>query len=95
MSKFTPWTQEQAEKWAEEYFGEDGPGYIGTQTFLAGLAKAAEMIEASPLVRAWNGGTSPLGPHVQWELESWGDGQWEAKLVGVRPIYEEPSDDQA
>lgn len=48
MSKHTPWTQEDAEKWAMESdvvrkatFEDDA-----IAGFLAGMAKAAEMIEA-------------------------------------------------
>ena len=59
--KHTPWTQEQAEKWAKEEtfefhgcFTGDCPhtnvSECGQHFFLAGLAKAAEMIEASPTV---------------------------------------------
>jgi len=56
----TPWTQEQAEKWAEKWWvdfpgdsrvdpmdGETFRGWTEThkQAFIAGLQKAAEMIE--------------------------------------------------
>lgn len=42
MSNHTPWTQEQAEKWAKEKF----VSLAMREAFLAGMAKAAEMIEA-------------------------------------------------
>lgn len=54
MSKHTPWTQEQAEKWADEWMaiplkGADAcipADEMFRGAFLMGLAKAAEMIEA-------------------------------------------------
>jgi len=103
MSKFTPWTKEQAEAWAEEItnplnmsdsqFSEEFrvQKERGKSLFLAGLAKAAEMIEASPTV-------------YRGELDCtdvWIDAPWyppggpEAKLICPQLIEEEPFDDQA
>lgn len=85
----TPWTQEQAEKWAEEWCDKprcaqmnrnDKEWHRHKSTFLAGMAKAAEVIEASPTMYC-----DPFG----WKH---GDGDRQpsahaiAKLVGVRPI---------
>lgn len=91
----TPWTQEQAEKWAEKWWvdfpgdsrvdpmdGETFRGWTEThkQAFIAGLQKAAEMIDACETIKY----TRRNGkPHTgSYEV-------WEAKLVGVRPIEEE------
>ncbi len=88
MSNHTPWTQEDAEKWATEYVREHcypslyqnkREREFARQLFLAGLAKAAEMIEACPTL---------YGDTV---YTSWGEFQnhedtHSAKLVGVRPI---------
>ena len=42
-----PWTNEQAEQWAHECAGSLNP----YRAFLAGLAKAAEIIKACPTVK--------------------------------------------
>ena len=46
MSNHTPWTQEQAEKWAKEKF----VSLAMREAFLAGMAKAAEIVEESKTV---------------------------------------------
>ena len=90
----TPWTREDAEKWAEKWWvdfpgdsrvdpmdGETFRGWTEThkQAFIAGMAKAAEMIEACPTLY---GDTV----YTSWgEFESHEDTH-SAKLVGVRPI---------
>lgn len=77
----TPWSQADAEKWAREYASlEEYPNTVWRrQGFLAGLAKAAEMIEACPTLY---GDTV----YTSWgEFESHEDTH-SAKLVGVRPI---------
>lgn len=68
----TPWTQEQAEKWAMESdvvrkatFEDDA-----IEGFKAGMAKAAEMINEAPTVHI---DRDSVCTHI-------------AKLVGVRPI---------
>jgi len=84
MSNHTPWTQAEAEKLAMESdvvrkatFEDDA-----IAGFLAGMAKAAEMIEACPTLY---GDTV----YTSWgEFESHEDTH-SAKLVGVRPIEEE------
>ena len=66
MSQHTPWSQEEAEKWAKQFWlsfngdervdpgvGETYRGWMATHqaAFLAGLAKAAEFIAKSPTER--------------------------------------------
>lgn len=84
MSKHQPWSQEDAEKWAMESdvvrkatFEDDA-----IAGFLAGMAKAAEMINEAPTV------------YGNTEYKSWGEFQnhedtHSAKLVGVRQVEEE------
>ncbi len=78
MSKHTPWTKEDAEKWAREKFAS----IAMREAFLAGLAKAAEVIEACPNLY------QHLQPDVWCEVpfDSPGLSKKTAKLVGVRPI---------
>lgn len=78
----TPWTKEDAEKWAKECQIEPlGMSAVGKANlrlgFLAGMAKAAEMIEKCETIRY----TLRDGkPHTgSYEL-------FEAYLVGVREI---------
>lgn len=90
----TPWTQEDAEKWAKEEtfefhgcFTGDCPhtevSECGQHFFLAGLAMAAEMIEASPSIYCSKpDGVSELWTHNRCD----GHDTHSAKLVGVRPI---------
>lgn len=80
----TPWSQEDAEKWAMESdvirkatFEDDA-----IEGFKAGMAKAAEMIEACETVY-WNEVNSKL--RIVTKKKSVHDTH-EAKLVGVRPI---------
>ena len=80
--RHTPWTQEQAEKWAMESdvvrkatFEDDA-----IEGFKAGMAKAAEMIEAAPTVHT-NGREPAL-----WSTQKFVTDTHSAKLVGVRPI---------
>lgn len=70
-----PWSQSQAEQWAAEiHDGGESNAYLA---FLAGLAKAAEIIEACETVKfTLRDGKVHTG---SYEL-------YEAKLVGVRPI---------
>lgn len=103
MSKFTPWTREQAEQWQDDAWEKThGPNYGSIEEdffesgFLAGLAKAAEMIEASPTVWGSVGeygstfSTYPPGTFIQE------NNNHQAKLVCPQQIEkEEPSDDQA
>lgn len=100
MSKFTPWTKEQAEQWAKEYWMNvlhmAHPKYCANNSFeyflegwRAALAKAAEMIEASPTVY----GESDRLP---WHNVDFQGSTHQAKLVCAQPIKkEEPSNDQA
>lgn len=81
-----PWTKEQAEKWAHEMAIENGWGSnshekhkVFEMGFLAGLAKAAEIIEASPTVYVRDTSNS-----VKFVLD--GNVTHQAKLVNVRPI---------
>lgn len=85
----TPWTQEQAEKWAHDMAIEKGWGSnahekhkIFESGFLAGLTKAAEMIEECETVY-WNEVNSKL--RIVTKKKSVHDTH-SAKLVGVRPI---------
>jgi len=86
-----PWTQEQAEKWAKECQIEPlGMSAVGKANlrlgFLAGMAKAAEMIEACPTMYGNVGAygstfsTYPPGTFIQE------NNTHSAKLVGVRKI---------
>ena len=78
----TPWTQEDAEKWAMESdvvrkatFEDDA-----IEGFKAGMAKAAEMIEAAPTVYG-NIEEPKWFEHCEKDCDT-----HSAKLVGVRPI---------
>lgn len=85
-----PWTKEQAEQWAEEHaskINSEGSGFWkdARKDFLAGLAKAAEIIEASPTVYGHDGS-------LDWSFEC-NDAEFlelpdthQAKLVGAKPI---------
>ena len=88
----TPWTQEQAEKWARHY--ADSLHTLNCHTskwqnaridFLSGLEKAAEMIDACETV---HGGENNMGT-LSWSTSRMNDDTHSAKLVGVRPIEEE------
>lgn len=74
-----PWTKEQSEKWADEGAFCDRAWRLG---FLAGLAKAAEMIEKCETV---HGGENNMGT-LSWSPSRMNDDTHSAKLVGVRPI---------
>lgn len=89
----TPWTQEDAEKWAMDLAANfKWQGIVNRLRtlnmayrlgFLAGLAKAAEMIEASSSIYCSKpDGVSELWTHNRCE----GHDTHSAKLVGVRPI---------
>ena len=108
MSKFTPWTKEQAEQWARECAdmiyrcADPQQGNPAEQVdplrfaFLAGLAKAAEMIEASPTVWGSVGEYGSTFSTYQPGTFIQENNTHKAKLVGAQPIEkEEPSDDQA
>jgi hypothetical protein len=88
MSKFTPWSQEQAEDLAREYSSKELSSYESVnqhdkiqRAVLWGLAKAAEMIEACETVFV-----TPKYTDVDHD-PSWHHTH-QAKLVGVRPIEE-------
>lgn len=83
-----PWTQEQVEKWADLYVDETLCGEPINEdhchsAFLAGLAKAAEMIEACPTMYGSHIG-DPINRY--WESTRASCDTHSAKLVGVRPI---------
>lgn len=83
----TPWTKEDAEKWAKECQIEPlGMSAVGKANlrlgFLAGMAKAAEMIEKCETV---HGGENNMGT-LSWSPSRMNDDTYSAKLVGVRPI---------
>lgn len=90
----TPWTQEDVEKWAMESevvrkatFEDDA-----IEGFKAGMAKAAEMIEAAPTVYGETtivqyGREVPTGNWTETRIDTYDTHS--AKLVGVRPIEEE------
>ena len=75
-----PWTKEMAEQWAEEIVvnaADTSWGVAYSTGFLAGLAKAAEMIEACETVKfTLRDGKIHTGSYDLYE----------AKLVGVRPV---------
>lgn len=82
MSKHAPWTKEQAEQWAKEWTEstfKKNSAIHSDDAYLAGLAKAAEMINEAPTV------------YGNTEYKSWGEFQnhedtHSAKLVGVQRI---------
>lgn len=100
MSKHTPWSQTDAEKWAKEYASvafevasvepyANTIGRVSYYSFLAGLAKAAEMIEASPNIYCSKpDGVSELWTHNKCD----GHDTHSGKLVGVKPIDKEGSE---
>ena len=76
----TPWTQEQAEKWAKEKF----VSLAMREAFLAGMAKAAEIVEESKTVynnERYDGWYPHRNNYCGENLDT-----HIAKLVGVRPI---------
>ena len=86
-----PWTKEQSERWAEKSMQDAFGLHYREKTsqmeeyeiaFLAGLAKAAEIIEASPTVYGKKG-----HPIFTVEFEDDVDTH-QAKLVCVKPIDE-------
>lgn len=83
MSKHAPWTKEQAEQWAKEWTEstfKKNSAIHSDDAYLAGLAKAAEMIEACETIRfTLRDGKVHTGSYEVFE----------AKLAGVRPIEEE------
>ena len=96
MSKHTPWTDEEAEKWAtahqvsvmDDLGSHNSLTHVGL-AFLAGLQKAAEMIEACPTVYgettiAQYGREVPTGNWTETRVDTYDTHS--AKLVGVRPI---------
>lgn len=80
----TPWTQEQAEKWADEALPDKlrvlscDRAAIFRMGFNLALAKAAEMIEASPTVY----GTPTAG----FDADRYPSDTHRAKLVGGQEI---------
>lgn len=85
----TPWTQEEAEKWAMESdairkatFEDDA-----IEGFKAGMAKAAEVIEACETV---HGGENNMGT-LSWSPSRMNNDTHSAKLVGVRTIDSDES----
>ena len=91
MSRFTPWSQEQAERRAKTY-GKDHPknGWgrwtpdTAASAFIAGAQWAAEMIEASPKIygNVYGNGDCAFGGTLEKSDTH------QAKLVGVKPIGE-------
>lgn len=89
-----PWAKEQAEQWANDFANvvwDNSPRNIAIashryQAFLAGLAKAAEMIEECPTVYGQN--HFHVGEVFGVE-ERDHDDTHQAKLVGVKPIEDE------
>lgn len=93
--KHQPWSQEQAEKWAtvhqvsvmDDLGSHNSLTHVGL-AFLAGMAKAAEMIEACPTMYGSHIG-DPINRY--WESIRGSCDTHEAKLVGVRPIESDGS----
>ena len=89
MSQHTPWSQEEAEEWANSYMAErqitpeDEGSKLLFDSFLAGLAKAAEVIAKSPTMYGSHIG-DPINRY--WENRRGSCDTHQAKLVGVRPI---------
>lgn len=94
MSKFTPWTQEEAEKAAlsyeSPYYLEDLAHGEGTlqevedavqKAFLAGLAWAAAQIEKCDTVFG-----EKNSPVHSWTHDRFATDTHQAKLVGVREV---------
>ena len=88
-----PWSKSDAEKWAKEFVTKNHPRFHPEsiqyaeygRAFLAGLAKAAEMIEASPTV--YGGGIDC------WTEQPGVVDRKSAKLVNVKPIEKGKSDE--
>lgn len=87
----TPWTREDAEKWAHDMAIEKGWGSnahekhkIFESGFLAGLTKAAEVIEAAPSVYCSK--PDECNSHLWSNFMTKGYDTHSAKLVGVREI---------
>ena len=87
----TPWSQEEAEEWANSYMAErqitpeDEGSKLLFDSFLAGLAKAAEVIAKSPTVYA---NQCQQSEAWIWDSDKCTDGSdtHEAKLVGIREV---------
>lgn len=94
--KHTPWTKEQAQKLASE-IRDDAGLTRGTDSainfeagVLAGLAKAAEMIEARPVAYECPEYEIHGCPNYKlWEEARRKHDTHQANLVGVRPIEED------
>ena len=102
MSQHTPWSQEEAEKWADEYvsgwWAEPLVQARARVDFKAGLAKAAEFIENSPtkqiIVETLKNHTKEMegyryfssNPGVSEDDYEEIADEIVAQLVGVRPI---------
>lgn len=87
----TPWSQEEAEKWAKQYVSVplsnsdlcNPADELFKWAFLAGLAKASEFIAKSPTMYGSHIG-DPINRY--WENRRGSCDTHQAKLVGVRPI---------
>lgn len=94
MSQHTPWSQEEAEKWAKEHAlkvrscSESSWRWADSeQDFLAGVAWAAQQIEKCPSLYR---NTSQF--RELWDIRRNPYDTHEAKLVGVRPIEKGKTD---
>ena len=96
MSQHTPWSQEEAEEWANSYMAErqitpeDEGSKLLFDSFLAGLAKAAEFIEKCETIYYRDSDHEErviVASPECFELDT-----HEAKLVGVRPIEKGKTD---
>lgn len=89
-SEFNPWSRTEAEEWANSYMAErqitpeDEGSKLLFDSFLAGLAKAAEVIEKCETIYYRDSDHEErviVASPECFELDT-----HEAKLVGVRPI---------
>lgn len=81
-----PWTKEQARQWANEYpYG----GEKEADAFLDGLAKAAEMIEASETIYANDNNSNSSF----WYRQGHASDTHQAKLLCVKQIEKGKSDE--
>lgn len=89
MSKYTPWTDKEADQAA--YASALSYGYgslyyekhkVFEKGFLAGAAWAAEQIDKCPTI---HGGENNMGT-LSWSPSKMNDDTHQAKLVGVREV---------
>lgn len=90
MSKFTPWTDEEAEKAANEAenLAFQMSSYVEDDFksgFIVGVAWAAERIEKCPTI---HGGENNMGT-LSWSPSKMNGDTHIAKLVGVREVNHE------